>query len=403
MKAIFDRSVHIVVAIALCLVGVALVDFILHPLAADFIFTSTLYRAVVILALVPLNLLVGFLIMRRVPGNVVGPLLIVFCGTVAYWSIRPDIALQLFALFFWYDMAFGWLAFFLMLIHFPNGEIYSPRLAPWFYGLAGIFVLVTSGLFLSTAVLPVPLHIVNPYHMPALANAGAWIDSGGILLMVAFLLLALVSPVLRFRNGSPRERQQIKWLALFGAVIILYTIPAIIIIPLLTGGEPMSPGYGPVAMIFYLICGLFPPLVIGIAIFRHHLWDIDLIIRRTLVYTILTAILGLVYFGIVVVLQSLFTGVIGHQTPVAIVLSTLAIAALFTPVRRRIQDFIDRRFYRQKYNAEQVLAEFSTILREKVELDDLTKSILDVVEETLHPQQVSLWLQDRDGEKVGGN
>jgi len=80
--------------------------------------------------------------------------------------------------------------------------------------------------------------------MPALAYAGAWIDSGGILLMSVFLVLALVSPVLRFRNGSPRERQQIKWLTLFGAVIILYTIPAIIIIPLLTGGEPMSPGYG---------------------------------------------------------------------------------------------------------------------------------------------------------------
>ena len=155
MKAIFDRSVHIVVAIALCLVGVALVDFILHPLATDFTFNSTLYRAVVILALVPLNLLVGFLIMRRVPGNVVGPLLIVFCGTVAYWSIRLDIAPQLFALFFWYDMAFGWMALFLMIMHFPNGAIYSPRLAPWMYMVSGILVLGTSGIFLGTATLPV--------------------------------------------------------------------------------------------------------------------------------------------------------------------------------------------------------------------------------------------------------
>jgi hypothetical protein len=402
MKTIFKRSVLLIDGLALALVSIALVDFILHPLAADFIFNSTIYRAVVILALIPLNLLVGFLIMRRVPGNVVGPLLIVFCGTVANWSIRPDIAPQLFAIFFWYDMAFGWLAFILMLIHFPNGEIYSPRLAPWFYGLAGIVVLVTSGLFLSTAVLPVPPHIVNPYHMPALANAGAWIDSGGILLMSVFLVLALVSPVLRFRNGSPRERQQIKWLALFGAVIILYTIPAIIIIPLLTGGEPMSPGYGPVAMFFYLISGLFPPLVIGIAIFRHHLWDIDILIRRTLVYSILTVILTLVYFGSIVVLQALFTRLFGHESPLAIVLSTLAIAAIFTQLRRRIQAFIDRRFYRQKYDAERVLTDFSLILRENVDLDQLTKSLLEVVVDTMQPDHVSIWLREvelRPGER----
>jgi hypothetical protein len=137
--------------------------------------------------------------------------------------------------------------------------------------------------------------------------------------------------------------------------------------------------------------------VIGIAIFRHHLWDIDLIIRRTLVYTILTVILALVYFGTVVLLQELFTTAIGHQTPAAIVLSTLAIAALFTPFRRRLQTFIDRRFYRRKYNTERVLAEFSLILREKVELDRRTEAILGVVVETMQPENVSLWLREVDG------
>jgi hypothetical protein len=142
--------------------------------------------------------------------------------------------------------------------------------------------------------------------------------------------------------------------------------------------------------------GLFPPLVIGIAIFRHRLWDIDILIRRTLVYSILTVILTLVYFGSVVLLQALFTEVIGHQTPVAIVLSTLVIAAFFTTLRRRIQTFIDRRFYRQKYDAERVLADFSTILREKVDLDHLTNSILEVVKDSMQPEHVSIWLREFD-------
>jgi hypothetical protein len=204
--------------------------------------------------------------------------------------------------------------------------------------------------------------------------------------------------IVGLRNGSPRERQQIKWLALFGAAIILYAILAIIIIPLLTGGQVMGPGYGLVAMFFYLISGLFPPVVIGITIFRHRLWDIDILIRRTLVYSILTAILALIYFGSVVLLQSLFTEMIGHQTPAAIVLSTLAIVVLFTPVRRRIQTLIDRRFYRQKYDAEQVLADFSTVLREKVDLDHLTQAIQGVVVETMQPEHVSLWLRKVDGQ-----
>jgi K+-sensing histidine kinase KdpD len=153
-------------------------------------------------------------------------------------------------------------------------------------------------------------------------------------------------------------------------------------------------------LLFFIFIGLFPPLAIGVAVLRYRLWDIDLLIRRTLVYSILTVILTLIYFGSVVSLQELSQLITRQQeSPVATVLSTLAIAALFSPLRRRIQARVDHRFYRQKYNAEQVLANFSTTLREEVNLEQLTDSILEVVRETMQPIHVSLWLSQASSPK----
>ena len=145
----------------------------------------------------------------------------------------------------------------------------------------------------------------------------------------------------------------------------------------------------------FVVDGKEVPFVFGTAILRYGLWDIDVLINRTLVYGTLTAILALVYFGLVVGLQFLFRDLTSQvaSSPLIIVGSTLAIAALFQPLRRRIQSAIDRRFYRRKYDAAKTLAHFSAILRDEVDLNRLSEQLVEVVEETMQPAHVSLWLR----------
>ncbi len=204
-----------------------------------------------------------------------------------------------------------------------------------------------------------------------------------IYLLVAAALsvvgLGLLSQVIRFRRGSKVERQQTKWVTFIMAVWLAAVIPIF-----------MFPEIRTVVVLF-----LSPILPLGIAvpILRYRVWDIDLIIQRTLVYTLLTLTLGTVYFGSVVLLQQLISGVTGQQPSAAIVISTLVIAALFRPVRRRLQSFIDRRFYRRKYDAAQTLANFAAKVRDEVNVDRLTAELLHVIERTIQPESVSLWLR----------
>jgi hypothetical protein len=196
----------------------------------------------------------------------------------------------------------------------------------------------------------------------------------------------------RLRWSRATERQQLKWLVYDAALVGL-------IAPFFLGVESLT---------LVAVLGVFAyasiPVATGVAILKYHLYDIDLLINRTLVYGPLTATLVALYFGGVVLLQSLIVALTGQQSTLAVVASTLLIAGLFNPLRRRIQAFIDRRFYRRKYDAAKTLETFSAKLRDETDLDALSDDLVGVVNETMQPAHVSLWLRPdtpRKGEQAG--
>jgi hypothetical protein len=226
-----------------------------------------------------------------------------------------------------------------------------------------------------------------------------------LVLIAADLLLLLGSTagiqVYRYlRVYDLVQRQQTKWLIYAFSVIVVLLVLHLTIAGLVPAfNQPDSPDRltrATMTIIFFLLI----PLSIGIAILRYRLWDIDVIINRTLVYGTLTALLALIYAGLVIGLQFLLHGLTGQaaENPLAVVASTLVIAALFNPLRRRIQAFIDRRFYRRKYDAARTLEAFSATLRNEVDLNRLSEQLVAVVQETMQPTFVSLWLRKPEHE-----
>jgi hypothetical protein len=210
-------------------------------------------------------------------------------------------------------------------------------------------------------------------------------------------LVATVSLVARLRLATGVERQQIKWLTYAGAVLAgsagLYFV---------VSEATDVRWFGWFSHVLEMVGNVGLPVAMGIAIFRYRRYNIDHLINRTLVYASLTAVLVLVYLGSVVLLQELFQALTGKQSQLAVVVSAMAIAALFNPLRRRIQGFIDRRFYRRKYDAAKTLESFSAKLRTETDVEALTSNVLAVVQETMQPALVSLWLRpDADQQRNG--
>jgi uncharacterized membrane protein YhdT len=275
------------------------------------------------------------------------------------------------------------------LLLFPTGRLPSRRWR-WLAWLSAVWMLLTmiTGAFASGALLGVLGPIENPVGIDGLTGAYTT-----LLLFVSPLLTtaAALSLLVRFRRAVGVQRQQIKWfayaaVATVSASTLAYIIPGVIDTPLWfeRAGFVLNAAFVPAI-----------PISIGIAILRYRLYDIDIIINRTLVYGSLTVALVLVYFGGVAATQTVFRALTGHeqQSQLAVVVSTLAIAALFNPVRRHIQSFIDQRFYRQKYDARMTLEAFSAKLRDETDLDSLSEELISVVLETMRPEHVSLWLR----------
>jgi hypothetical protein len=221
----------------------------------------------------------------------------------------------------------------------------------------------------------------------------------GSIVAAGSMVASAASLIVRLRRSRGEQRQQIKWLAYAGAVLVVA----------IGVGALTIPWSVPASILIMSVAMLGLPVFTGIAIVKHRLYDIDLIINLTLVYAILSATLVAAYFGGIVVLQRVFTTLTGQDNlpQFAIVASTLAIAALFAPLRRRIQSFIDRRFYRRKYDARKTLEAFSTKLREETDLAALSDDLTSVIEETMQPAHVSLWLRPhaeadrRTGQRAG--
>lgn len=215
---------------------------------------------------------------------------------------------------------------------------------------------------------------------------GQW-ASAGDLVAVLFVTFTLIFLFLQYRSSkSGAEKAKMRWVVYGATIAGLTGIFTWLLMPWLIGRTIISTNLFGVLLLPF-------PISLAIAIWRHKLFDIDLIIRRTIVYTVLTSTLALVYFGSVLVLQGIFTSITGQRSTVVVVFSTLVVAALFNPLRNRIQVVIDRRFYRRRYDAEQTLANFSAAARDEVEIESLAQVLLASVKEALQPDHYSLWIQ----------
>jgi hypothetical protein len=339
---------------------------------------------------------VGAVIISRHPNNVIGWLLCAggfaiglnhFSTEYAIYSLvaqpgsLPGATVFTWLAYWVYVPALG-SAIFLFLL-FPTGRLPSSRWR-WFAGLSAVATLVgavCASFSSGTGYLgPLP----NPLGIESIGDLSLIVSP--ILYILG--LLAVISMLSRLRRGTGIERQQIKWFAYAGAVTFIGGLVQHNLFPVIDVWWVWWVGF-----VVGTIGLLGQPVALGIAILRYRLYEIDLIINRTLVYGSLTAMLVGVYVGTIVLLQELLRTLTGQESQLAIVASTLAVAALFTPLRRLIQGFIDRRFYRRKYDAAKTLEAFSAKLRDETDLDALNAELVGVVRDTMQPAHVSLWLR----------
>ena len=287
---------------------------------------------------------------------------------------------------------------------FPNGRLLSRGWRPVGWLAAATLTMIGLTLAFAPGKLEEYPEIDNPLGLRVLGGS-FWdlLNGAGWVLLLASGVLSAASVVVRFRRAKGVERQQLKW---FASAVALVAIGVVTVgAGYAFSGDPSTdaPTFLIVAQLLMLASLIGLPIAVGVAILRYRLYDLDVIINRTLVYGALTILLAVMYFGTVVVLQEVFRALTGQESSLVVVASTLMIAALVVPLRRRLQSFIDRRFYRRKYDAAKTLAAFSTRLRDETDLDSLTDDLARVVRETMQPAHVSLWLRPdltSEGEQV---
>lgn len=355
----------------------------------------------------------GALIISRQPRNVIGWLLIVpvLVGVLVTWIDRylaafqspPPSTFPMLFLVLFSGASWGWIIFpiLLMPLLFPTGRPPSPRWN-WVVNLAvGMlaFFFLLAAFSIEYTIEGISWVLINPI---GFIDQRAWnmvMPFWGILLVV-LTVASLASVVYRYRKGSVVEREQIKWLLFAFAIFTISYVPSIF----LEANSPSSGIMDASDLLFILAIAVIPTAITS-AILRYKLFDIDVIIRLTLVYAVVTALLVAVYVAGIVALQAAFRAITGQTSDVAVLVTTLAITVLFNPVRRQVQKGIDRRFYRQKYDAVQALAEFASAARGGSDLDALTSMLMETVSKTLQPTQVGLYMKPaarEEASKGGG-
>jgi MFS family permease len=354
----------------------------------------------------------GRLLAARRPENPIGWLLLAIgvswglsaTATYADYTVKlhHDLAggtvLAVLANGFWLP-AIGITGTFLLLL-FPDGHLLGRR---WRY-VAWISAVAMVAGVMGPTLNPGPLTdagypgVQNPLGIDALGPVlgASWV---AILVVVAMMIASAASLVVRYRRARGLERQQLKWLATAAAgVAVTYAV----VVPLGAYVDPSSehtPVWLSVAQTASLLSFGLIPVAIVFAVLRHRLYDVDVIIRRTLVYAALVAVLAAVYVGGVTLVGGLLRSVTGGSGAIGVTVSTLAVAAAFQPLRARIQRGVDHRFYRGRYDAVRTLESFSGRLREQVDIETVSGEVLDVVRQTLQPAHVSLWLRSPEAER----
>ncbi len=352
--------------------------------------------------------LTGALVAGREPGNAVGWLMLVVSaafaadGAASTYAHNPDFphAAQVAWTAIWTWHIWLFLPTLTLPLLFPDGHLLSPR---WRWAL-GLGFMSMALMAVSEAVTPGPLDVdspeplANPFAIEGTVAAqvlGAAGTVGGLLAAVGFVL-GIASLAVRLRRSRGRERQQLKWFAYVGSLAIVGLFLAIAAVLIEANGDrppfwaEVIGSIGWLTALLSIVIGI--PVAIGIAILRHRLYDIDLVIKRTLVYGTLTATLLATYLVSVLLLQVLLRPVAG-ESDLAVAASTLAVAALFRPLRSAIQRVVDRRFFRHKYDAARTVESFAVRLRQEVDLDTVSADLRAVTRETIQPAHVSLWLR----------
>ncbi|HEY2354949.1 MAG TPA: hypothetical protein VGH79_08655 [Gaiellaceae bacterium] len=278
----------------------------------------------------------------------------------------------------WYP-TIGLLGFILLL--YPTGKVPGPRwrYVAWALGIA--LSITTLSSMLKAGRLDGDAHLpANPLGVNAFTAVISGIDKVAAPCVTGLILVALFSVIVRFRRSRGEERQQMKWMACAATVL---------------GASFLVPDSLGVGDIVFAIAITTLPVSLGIAMFKYRLYEIDRVINKTLVYGVSTALLAGAYVGLVIASEAAFAS-LARGSSVAVALSTLVVAGLFMPVRRRVQSFVDRRFYRRRYDAQRTLEDFSARLREEVDLDTLRFDLERVVDETMRPASVSVWVRTRE-------